>query len=184
MNEVYDIHSILLINVAYDAQQVSNGQSETPNFGTVVKGRPQPSSQDQLGLLTYVTNYTGLQLFINPSSPNLSYYTDLSCLQEPKLRCYQKKNPPFQTKDLLCLSVVNPHDKEMKFSLSVSFTSGIDPISTTPSPLNPGYSVVATVNNAKPTATHSGSPNFIASGSDVGGGGTGVWLVLVGVGVA
>ncbi|CAG8805028.1 20101_t:CDS:2, partial [Cetraspora pellucida] len=127
--------------------QVSNGQSETPNFGTVVKGRPQPSSQNQLDLLTYVANYTGLQLFTNPSSPNSSHYTDLS--------------------------VVHPHDKEIKFSISVSFTSGIDPISITPSPLNPGYSVVATVNTAKPTATHSESPNFIASGSDVGG----VWLV-------
>ncbi|CAG8808767.1 1386_t:CDS:1, partial [Racocetra fulgida] len=158
----------------YDAQQVSNGQSETPNFGTVVKGRPPSSTHDQLGLLTYVTNYTGLQLFIDPSSSNLSsnlsYYTDLSCWQEPKLRCKKKQDPIFQTKDLLCLSVVNPHDKEIKFSLSVSFTSGVDAPSVTP--ISQGYSVVPTVNNAKPMATHSGSPNFIASGSDVGGGGT------------
>ncbi|CAG8563422.1 14073_t:CDS:2 [Dentiscutata erythropus] len=157
---------------------ISNGQHETSNFGTVVKGNPPPLSQYQLGLLTYVTNYTGLQLFISPSHPNSSFYSNVSCWQEPMLRCYQKINPLFQNKDILCLSVVNPHDEGVKFNFSISFTSGVSAISPTPA-----SNAISTTNFPKKAATHTVSPNFMASGGD-GSGGTGIWWVLMGVGVA
>ncbi|CAG8490241.1 10120_t:CDS:2 [Gigaspora margarita] len=167
--------------IAYDVQQVSDGQKEISNFGTIVKGNPPPSFPNQLGLLTYVTNYTGLQLFIDPSHPNSSFYNNISCSQGPRLRCYQKKDPPFQNKDILCLSVVNPHNNGIKFSLSISFTSGVDVLSATGTS---SFSAIGTTNVPEPVATHSVSPNLMASGGDVGSGGTGVWWVLMGVGVA
>ncbi|CAG8473475.1 11767_t:CDS:2 [Acaulospora morrowiae] len=113
--------------IGYDMQQVNTSQSENSNFGTVVQGN-HPIQYNQFGLLTYATNYTGIQLYIDQTRPASYYFADLSCFDGgPQSRCTKSKDPPFNGTDILCLAVSNPENIELKFILSVSFTSGTSP---------------------------------------------------------
>src|SRR5688572_2614094 len=103
-------------------QQVSSDLVTTPNFGTVVQGHPT-LSYDQLGLLTYLTDWTGLQNYIDPNSSSSVYWEEGSCYDSPQLRCTKKMTyDEFKGESIICLAITNPQSQEVKFSLSISFT--------------------------------------------------------------
>ncbi|CAG8565774.1 8539_t:CDS:2, partial [Diversispora eburnea] len=96
----------------------------TPNFGTVVDGH-HTQSYNQLGLLTYLTDWTGLQLYIDPTSNGSVYYDKGSCFDSPQIRCTKKMTyDEFKGESIVCLAITNPQNQEVKFSLSISFTLG------------------------------------------------------------
>src|SRR4051812_10384229 len=103
---------------------VETDQPPTPNFGVNVQGHHPKQYPNILGLLTYATNYTGIQLFIDPQANFSIYWPDLSCFDYPALECSREKNPPFPGKTLICLGISNPQVEEKKFTLSISFIEG------------------------------------------------------------
>src|SRR6266542_6604609 len=106
---------------------VEADQTATPNFGTNVVENHPLQYPGVLGLLTYATNFTGMQLFIDPQAKFSIYWSDLSCFDFPALECNRVKNPPFLAKSIICLGISNPQDTEQKFILSISFFNGISP---------------------------------------------------------
>ncbi|RHZ49997.1 hypothetical protein Glove_508g10 [Diversispora epigaea] len=154
----------------YDMQQVSSGLTASPNFGTVVDGH-HPQSYNQLGLLTYLTDYTGLQLYIDPTSNSSVYWKDGSCFDSPQLRCTKKMTyDDFKGENIICLAITNSQSQEAKFSLSISFTSGeeMPPITSIATPSsttseNPESST-STSKSSRATVTATSPPPFYASG--------------------
>ncbi|CAG8533109.1 3130_t:CDS:1, partial [Acaulospora colombiana] len=138
-------------------QQISTSQPATPNFGTVVQGNHPKQYTDQLGLLTYATNYTYLQLYIDPTRPVSYFFEDLSCFDYPELRCTKSKNPPFNGQAILCLAVTNPQSSESDFTLAISFTYGV------PLPVIPSSTPVTSSLSTVTTATVNPSTNIVTS---------------------
>lgn len=136
----------------------------TPNFGTVKEGH-HPKSYGQYGLLTIVTNYTGLTNYLDPNVEKLYYWEDASCDKEPVSRC--NKNKTLEGNALLCLAITNPQSSEVKFSLSISFTLGYDLPELPPETTSTTSSTTAppTSTNTKPTLTTTitGPPPFYAT---------------------
>jgi hypothetical protein len=133
---------------------VETDQQPTPNFGTNVQGIHPLQYPGILGLLTYATNFTGIQLFIDPQAKFSIYWSDLSCFDFPALDCKREKNPPFEAKTIVCLGISNPQDTEQKFTLSISFAYGVLPpplLTVPPKQTNTSSNVPSTIN---PTPTN------------------------------
>ncbi|RIA92773.1 hypothetical protein C1645_736047 [Glomus cerebriforme] len=113
--------------INYEMKVVETDQQPTPNFGINVVGNHPIQFPNILGLLTYATNYTGIQLFIDPKAKFSIFWSDLSCFDFPALDCSREKNPPFVGNAIICLGISNPQDYEVKFVLSISFVYGMLP---------------------------------------------------------
>ncbi|CAJ0927762.1 5682_t:CDS:2 [Entrophospora sp. SA101] len=107
----------------YDVQLVNTTQPPDGHFGQVVLG--QQRKFDTYGMVTIVSNFTGMQLYIDPSGPPLNFYKSVSCFDAPVQRCRQELKTLLLTKEILCLGITNPTSMETKFTLSISFTSGV-----------------------------------------------------------
>ncbi|GBC10484.1 hypothetical protein RclHR1_09660008 [Rhizophagus clarus] len=139
--------------INYVMKVVDTDQLPTQNFGTNVQGNHPLQYPGILGLLTYATNFTGIQLFIDPQAKFSIYWSDLSCFDFPALECNREKNPPFDAKTIICLGVSNPQDTDQKFVLSISFVYGIPPppLLTVPPKQTNTSSIVPSTSNPTPT---------------------------------
>ncbi|CAG8655285.1 22605_t:CDS:2, partial [Rhizophagus irregularis] len=114
--------------INYKMKVVETDQTPTQNFGINVQGNHPLQYPGILGLLTYATNFTGIQLFIDPQAKFSIYWSDLSCFDFPALECNRVKDPPFEAKTIICLGISNPQNTEQKFTLSISFVYGVLPL--------------------------------------------------------
>jgi hypothetical protein len=136
----------------------------TPGFGVNVPGHHPLQYPGMLGLLTYATNYTGIQLFIDPQANFSIYWPDLSCFDFPALECSREKNPPFTGKTIICLGISNPQVEEKKFTLSISFVEGkLPPQPPSVSPKQTNSSSIPSASKSIPNETPSHPPFFYAT---------------------
>ncbi|CAG8731666.1 17636_t:CDS:2, partial [Funneliformis caledonium] len=149
--------------ISYEMKVVETDQEKSSNFGTYAQGpTPPPIQQGILGLLTYVTNYTGIQKSIDPNGITSIYWPELSCFEFPALECKREKIPPFASSLIVCIGITNPQNAEKKFTLSISFVEGkpSPPLYIPPTPPIPSPSPGSTKSKPPPPNDIPTSPPF------------------------
>jgi len=104
--------------VSYTMKVVDTPQTATPGFGTVEVGN-HPKQYGKEGLLVFVANYTYIRYLIDPDRPEVLYLPGASCGTEPVQECSKKTDPPLPVQEIECIGIVNPNQRETKFTASI-----------------------------------------------------------------
>ncbi|KAF0544914.1 hypothetical protein F8M41_002589 [Gigaspora margarita] len=109
--------------IDYSVSIVPDAATPNDQAGITMQAH-RPAIFSQFGLLTFATNYSGARQFADPNSASYIFIAAQSCADQPVRSCSPTPGT-FNATNIICLAVSNPNNCGIKFSYSISFTSGV-----------------------------------------------------------